>query len=178
VRFHAYGFVNTTKQTSDLSKFGEWTIDPYYKKEETMMRLHALLFWVLVLAANAAAQENPAAVVEESCSLDGVAPPSDQAVPVDTASTEGEEVPIGGKDSLDQEESATADDSTEGSTVASEEAPPVQTGPLIDIFGPTLLSLQMIDEQHAQLAAEYTSDALRGKKVIGIYFSADWCGPW
>ena len=54
---------------------------------------------------------------------------------------------------------------------------PSQSGPLIDIFGPNLLSLEMIDESTAQLQSHLTTDALRGKKVIGVYFSADWCGP-
>jgi hypothetical protein len=155
-----------------------------------MMRLQALLFFVLVLTANAAAQETPEAVIEDTSSQDVVE--SEQAVPIETASTKGEEVevgeevPIGGTDSLNQEDSsATVDDAAVdangGSTTGDEEAPPappVQTGPLIDLFGPALLGLEMIDEQHAQLTANYTSDALRGKKVIGVYFSADWCGPW
>lgn len=59
-----------------------------------------------------------------------------------------------------------------------EEGEPVQTGPLIDIFGPKLLSLEMIDESSAELRPHLTSDALRGKKVIGVYFSADWCKSW
>ena len=50
----------------------------------------------------------------------------------------------------------------------------MQIGPLIDIFGQQLLSLEMIDEAHAELKPHFTSDALRGKKVIGLYFSADW----
>lgn len=185
-----------------------------------MMRLQALLFFVLVLAANAAAQETPAAVIEDSVPKDVVA--SEQAAPPETASMEGdelevgeeEEVPIGGTDeddavvndasggstagegkdlevgeevpigSTDEESSATVDDAAVNdanggsTTIGDEEAPPTQTGPLIDLFGPALLGLEMIDEQHAQLTANYTSDALRGKKVIGVYFSADWCGPW
>jgi hypothetical protein len=151
-----------------------------------MMRLQALLLFVLVLTANAAAQETPAAVIEDSSPQDVVA--SEQAAPIETASTEGEEleigedVPMGG---TDEDSSATVDDAAvddaavDGSTTIDEEAPPeppVQTGPLIDLFGPALLGLEMIDEQHAQLTANYTSDALRGKKVIGVYFSADWCG--
>uniref|UniRef100_A0A7S1Z5T4 Thioredoxin-like fold domain-containing protein n=1 Tax=Ditylum brightwellii TaxID=49249 RepID=A0A7S1Z5T4_9STRA len=57
------------------------------------------------------------------------------------------------------------------------EAPPVQTGPFIDIFGEQLLSLEMVDETHAQMVAHYTNEVLSGKKVVGLYFSADWCGP-
>jgi hypothetical protein len=151
----------------------------------TMMRLQALLLFVLVLTANAAAQETTAAVIEDSSAQDEVA--SEQAAPIETASTEGdemevgEEVPIDGtdEDSSETVDDAAVDDTLGGSATSDDEAlpePPVQTGPLIDLFGPALLGLEMIDEQHAQLTANYTSDALRGKKVIGVYFSADWCG--
>lgn len=51
---------------------------------------------------------------------------------------------------------------------------PVQAGPLIDLLGPKLQSLQMVDEQNAQIGEHYTNEALKGKTVIGIYFSADW----
>lgn len=54
---------------------------------------------------------------------------------------------------------------------------PEQIGPLIDIFGRQLLSLEMMNDTTAALRPSLTSDALRGKKVIGLYFSADWCGP-
>ena len=60
---------------------------------------------------------------------------------------------------------------------ASDDKEPVQIGPLIDIFGAKLLKLDYVDETRAQLLPLLTSDALRGKKVIGLYFSADWCGP-
>ena len=51
---------------------------------------------------------------------------------------------------------------------------PVQAGPLIDLFGPKLQSLQMVDETQAQIGESFTNEALKGKTVIGIYFSADW----
>jgi nucleoredoxin len=35
----------------------------------------------------------------------------------------------------------------------------------------------MIDDTQAQFIMRGTNDALLGKTVIGIYFSADWCGP-
>jgi len=54
---------------------------------------------------------------------------------------------------------------------------PVQAGPFIDLLGTKLLSLKRIDETHAQMEVQYTNEALQGKKVIGLYFSADWCGP-
>ena len=60
---------------------------------------------------------------------------------------------------------------------ATEEQPIIQKGPFIDLFGDTLLSLEMVDETHAKLNTHYTNEALANKKVIGLYFSADWCGP-
>jgi nucleoredoxin len=54
---------------------------------------------------------------------------------------------------------------------------PPQSGPLIDLLGPQLLSMEMIDERHAQLQPHLTNEILHGKEVIGLYFSADWCGP-
>jgi nucleoredoxin len=62
-------------------------------------------------------------------------------------------------------------------TTPAEKESPVQTGPFIDLLGPTLLSLQMVDDKSAQLVSHYTNEALAGKKVVGLYFSADWCGP-
>jgi len=58
-----------------------------------------------------------------------------------------------------------------------ESAPPVQAGPFINLFGPKLLSLEMLNETSAKIGEKYTNDALDGKKVVGVYFSADWCGP-
>lgn len=52
--------------------------------------------------------------------------------------------------------------------------PVVQSGPYIDLLGDMLLSLEMVDEAHAQVHQHYTNDALSGKKVVGLYFSADW----
>ena len=54
-----------------------------------------------------------------------------------------------------------------------EESLPIhQRGPFIDLLGGTLLSLEMTD--HVELRTHYTNKALHGKKVIGLYFSADW----
>jgi hypothetical protein len=63
-------------------------------------------------------------------------------------------------------------DGGDGATPVSTE--PVQSGPFVDLFGPTLLSLNMVDATRAQIVSNYTSDALRGKSVVGVYFSADW----
>jgi nucleoredoxin len=60
---------------------------------------------------------------------------------------------------------------------SSSEPLPLQSGPLIDLFGSRLFKLAMVDSTTAELRPNLTSDALRGKKVIGVYFSADWCGP-
>lgn len=56
-------------------------------------------------------------------------------------------------------------------------AEPVQSGPLIDLLGTKLHSLEILDQQSAQVKEHYTNEALSGKNVIGLYFSADWCGP-
>ena len=53
-------------------------------------------------------------------------------------------------------------------------AEPVQSGPLIDLLGTKLQSLEIIDQTSAQVKEHYTNEALAGKKVIGLYFSADW----
>ena len=60
------------------------------------------------------------------------------------------------------------------SNIEKEESKPVQSGPFIDLLGETLISLKMVDESHAQLEPHYTNEALKGKKVVGLYFSADW----
>jgi len=50
----------------------------------------------------------------------------------------------------------------------------VQSGPFVDLLGDLLLSLEMIDETKAQVHQHPTNVALDGKKVVGLYFSADW----
>lgn len=54
---------------------------------------------------------------------------------------------------------------------------PVQSGPFIDLLGEQLYSLKMLDDTRAEIVANYTNEILAGKKVVGLYFSADWCGP-
>jgi hypothetical protein len=53
-------------------------------------------------------------------------------------------------------------------------AEPVQAGPLIDLLGTKLDSLKLVDERSAEIRQHYTNEALAGKRVIGLYFSADW----
>lgn len=52
-----------------------------------------------------------------------------------------------------------------------------QVGPFVDLLGPILLKLRQVDEKNMAIHAIPTNDALSGKRVIGLYFSADWCGP-
>jgi nucleoredoxin len=105
-----------------------------------------------------------------------VAVASEEATSVATnvstpATIEDETVSLNDTAKEDSRANETIDTST-----ATKEAP-LQTGPFIDLLGPSLLSLEMVDETHAQLVSHYTNDVLRGKSVVGLYFSADWCGP-
>ena len=70
-----------------------------------------------------------------------------------------------------------ADDDGSGTAQESQQAgasPVVQSGPFVDLLGDLLLSLEMIDETKAQVHQHPTNVALDGKKVVGLYFSADW----
>lgn len=102
----------------------------------------------------------------------------------DTAETSAEEETTEETTGTDAEAADTQEESSDDDNTVMEEEeqevidapePPQQTGPLVDIFGETLLSLVMIDNKNAQLEVHNTNDALKGKKVIGVYFSADWC---
>jgi hypothetical protein len=67
------------------------------------------------------------------------------------------------------------DSKSESAEQEATKSEPVQAGPLIDLFGAQLLSFHLSDDgQSGQIGAEYTNEALAGKKVIGVYFSADW----
>ena len=117
----------------------------------------------------------PAVSAEEVAALES--PPESESTPdppvtESTASVQKED------EKLKKEEDA--EPVTEESKVESnkkvekEEAKPVQSGPFIDLLGETLISLKMVDETHATLEPHYTNEALKGKKVVGLYFSADW----
>ena len=54
---------------------------------------------------------------------------------------------------------------------------PVQEGPIADLLGQQLHAVQFISETQAQLVAFGTEDILEGVEIVGLYFSADWCGP-
>jgi len=162
-----------------------------------MMKLLALLVLCLAVAVVSADNEASGVVSEETLDLDIG---EEKPISTDEAGSTRENVPInnggevpkaeekaeeGASMPVHSDEKEKAEENTTGGASGSETAPddteeqkpPVQTGPLIDLLGPALLSLDMIDETHAQLKPHYTSDALRGKKVIGLYFSADWCNP-
>mmetsp|Transcript_61360 Transcript_61360/g.150189 ORF Transcript_61360/g.150189 Transcript_61360/m.150189 type:complete len:335 (-) Transcript_61360:79-1083(-) len=98
----------------------------------------------------------------------------------------GEEADGGGVPTMAQTDDVEGSSSTEETVVAGnveeveaeeEEEEPLQSGPLVDLLGPKLYSLTMVNEQQVQVNEHYTTDALRKKDVIGLYFSADWCGP-
>eukprot|EP00559_Dactyliosolen_fragilissimus_P001307 CAMPEP_0184867244 /NCGR_PEP_ID=MMETSP0580-20130426/25629_1 /TAXON_ID=1118495 /ORGANISM="Dactyliosolen fragilissimus" /LENGTH=332 /DNA_ID=CAMNT_0027367397 /DNA_START=170 /DNA_END=1165 /DNA_ORIENTATION=- len=80
------------------------------------------------------------------------------------------------EETIPSEEQAAAATNAQNTTMT-KPSPPIQSGPFIDLFGDTLLALEMVDETHAQMTPHYTNDILDGKKVVGLYFSADWCGP-
>jgi hypothetical protein len=77
---------------------------------------------------------------------------------------------------VSDEATTRAESSQQGdeSQSAQQQQAPAQTGPFVDIFGEVLLSLEMVDETHAQVHQHFTNEALRSKKVVGLYFSADW----
>ena len=77
-------------------------------------------------------------------------------------------------DESSTEESNTEEQTQQQAAEAEQTPPPAQTGPFIDLFGEVLLSLEMVDETHAQVHQHYTNEVLSGKKVVGLYFSADW----
>lgn len=141
------------------------------------MKLSTLLFALLVClvattvvkseetAQSSATQETDATAENPEASVGKEAP----AASASAASEE--EAPL--EEAPAETESSSATNDTDTSATEA----PVQSGPFIDLLGSTLLELEMIDETHAQLVQRYTNDALNGKSVVGLYFSADWCGP-
>jgi hypothetical protein len=69
-----------------------------------------------------------------------------------------------------EERVAAAQDDDESSSASI----PVQSGPFIDLLGPSLLSYDMVGPEQMQFKELPTNEALNGKKVVGLYFSADW----
>eukprot|EP00590_Aulacoseira_subarctica_P003270 CAMPEP_0172426386 /NCGR_PEP_ID=MMETSP1064-20121228/37174_1 /TAXON_ID=202472 /ORGANISM="Aulacoseira subarctica , Strain CCAP 1002/5" /LENGTH=348 /DNA_ID=CAMNT_0013169947 /DNA_START=13 /DNA_END=1059 /DNA_ORIENTATION=- len=119
--------------------------------------------------------EDNSAIKEESCSTDEnaattVASTDEQLQEAHTSNS---------NETTDTMQNGINENSTTNTVLEESKVivPPVQLGPFIDLLGETLLSLEMIDDHRAQLREHYTNEALLGKKVIGLYFSADWCGP-
>jgi len=145
-------------------------------------------------------EDDPSPVVNEPATDNTVPDPDEQTIDLDELEKNEEE----GITDLDEEEhvieadvdSIVAEESlSEADVVADADEAPVndemnevteeeevaeavkQEGPFIDLFGDSLLSLEIVNASHASLNQFYTNEALAGKKVIGLYFSADWCGP-
>ena len=129
-------------------------------------------------STGAVAQEEAPGAVDDNVVADDAAAAAaaavdEEAVEQEPPNSKSETAEQAGELSGEEVESVAEE---EASSVAEEDTP-IQSGPFIDLLGDTLLSLEMIDEQRAQLNTVYTNEALAGKKVIGLYFSADWCGP-
>jgi len=107
---------------------------------------------------------------EESCDDEAAATADDATADATTTATEES------KTDEDQQSTAAAatSEQVEQQATTTEQTPPTQSGPFIDLFGDVLLSLEMVDETHAQVHQHYTNEILSGKKVVGLYFSADW----
>merc|ERR1719199_1247952 len=121
-------------------------------------------------STGAVAQEEAPGAVDDNVVADGAAAAA--AAAVDEEAVEQE--PPNSKSETAEQAGELSGEEVES---VAEEDTPIQSGPFIDLLGDTLLSLEMIDEQRAQILTHYTNEALAGKKVIGLYFSADWCGP-
>jgi len=139
------------------------------------MKFHTAFFVIFFFSLSIFSWASEEALVEDAIEASEEIVDLDEAV-VEQPSDAKVEQEVDAKDEMPAE--VPTDEKTE--EAASEETTqevPVQTGPFIDLLGPTLYSLEMVDERHAAMKEHYTNDALRGKKVVGLYFSADWCGP-
>ena len=76
-------------------------------------------------------------------------------------------------DSIEEIEEVTTEEEVAASSQdeTAQEKPIEQSGPFVDLLGHQLYSLEIIDETQAQLVPQYTNEALKGKKVVGLYFS-------
>jgi len=114
--------------------------------------------------------------------LVGKSPVACQADKITTQSDEDVEdldlVPVPVQEKTDDEGKSASSPDQKAKEEKEEQHEPVQSGPLIDLLGTKLQSLEInADEQSAQVKEHFTNEVLNGKKVIGLYFSADWCGP-
>ena len=144
------------------------------------MRINKFLFACLLVGLLSCVVSQETATAEKVSTIEEVESDADGAI--DEAATTEESAsatdPNNGDVVVDENEGTAAEaettTTTEGDTAAEQEAEPVQTGPFVDLFGTQLYSMEMLDETSAQLRAHYTNEALDGKKVVGVYFSADW----
>ena len=191
--FHVSGYESTqtldaldTYLTHFLQHFPSFSSS---NNRSTSMRIPTLLLSLLLVllcasssfgdeSTGAVAQEEAPGAVDDNVVADDAAAAAaaavdEEAVEQEPPNSKSETAEQAGELSGEEVESVAEE---ETASVAEEDTP-IQSGPFIDLLGDTLLSLEMIDEQRAQLNTVYTNEALAGKKVIGLYFSADWCGP-
>ena len=140
-------------------------------------RLVVLLVVVLTLLGCGVRCQETATATETTEGADTSTTTSAETTTED--STQQQAGDAGEKESMDldsRSDSTAAGADTDPNGAANSGSPDsvVQAGPFIDLLGPSLLSLEMIDETTAQFQQHLTNDALQGKKVVGLYFSADW----
>lgn len=113
--------------------------------------------------------ETDEVVIEEELDLDALLEEADQEIPASTEDVVAEAEATADEVESDsvQEVGATEETASESTTEQIVE----QRGPFVDLLGHQLYSLEMIDETQAQLVPQYTNEALKGKKVVGLYFS-------
>lgn len=122
--------------------------------------------------AAAAADETACGVVDDV----DVKTPDDEVAATTTADGETSSESAAADDERTAEggDETTSTDSAESTKGSQAVSPVVQSGPFVDLLGDLLISLEMIDETKAQVHQHHTNVALDGKKVVGLYFSADW----
>lgn len=118
---------------------------------------------------SAAAEE---VVVDDSEAAAAAAAEEETSAGAATAAETSEEGAAAEERTGEPEEGAAAEERTRRAAEA-----PAQVGPMVDIFGEQLYTFEFLDEKTGKIDARSTNEALAGKKVIGLYFSADWCGP-
>ncbi|KAL3763222.1 hypothetical protein ACHAW5_005489 [Stephanodiscus triporus] len=168
--FSRYSRGQETATIADEAAAAAADSDIEYDATESVIDLDA----ATVAAVTAAADETACGVVDdvdENTPGDEVAATAaiDGETSSESAAVDDERTAEGG-----DETTSTDSESTKGSQAIS---PVVQSGPFVDLLGDLLISLEMIDETKAQVHQHHTNVALDGKKVVGLYFSADWCGP-
>ena len=135
------------------------------------MKFTHLFLCLLLSLSCVAAQEVAEAEATETATTADESTTGDDASTADAMTEEQNEAESAPEEPVTGEEEKVSDKADDAVS------PELQQGPFIDLFGPTLLSIEMTGPTTAQLNEMMTNDALSGKKVVGLYFSADWCGP-